>query len=374
MVYRKAAAWWLVFVLLGVVPAAAAFKYVEVGQKAPGFDLEALDGKRVRLEDRLGAKALAVVFWATWSPRSRPLLDDLQKLYESRRDKGFEVIAINVDHEAIDAETRKNIEEMARGWEFTVLLDDGLSTYYAYGVVATPSLALLDGTGTIRFTRAGYSTAARLEIREAVDGLLGLSEEKARRVAVRKRDYVPPKKATLHFQKAQILIRRGMARKAVRDLERAVRLDPNWAAPRVLLARIYLEQSGRRPSRLAKAEKLLREARKIQPNHLQTLTLLAEVLVREEKYGEALEAAEQAVALEEGYTPAWLAKARSLRALGRHREASEAIDRAWELDPRNPYVLREKGELAAARQDWEEAAGWFRKAVEAAWRAAGAEG
>ncbi|GAB6063234.1 redoxin family protein [Deferrisoma palaeochoriense] len=355
-------------VLLAVAPAAAAFKYVEVGQKAPEFTLKTLDGSEIRLADKVGAKALAVVFWATWSPRSKELLEDLAKVYAERHDKGFEVVAVNVDHEHLDAETRAAVEQAAKGLPFPVVVDEGLATYYAYGVVATPSVALLDDSGTVRYAFASYSTATKTDLKEAVDALLGIAPEASARVAVKKRDYVPPKKATLHYQKAQVLIQRGMARKAVRDLEKAAELDPKWADPRVLLARIYVEESRKNPAFIEKAEAVLREAREIQPKHLQTLGLLAEVLEAREKHDEALAVAEEALAIEPAYTPALVVKARSLRALGRHDEAAKAIDAALELDPRNPRVLAEKGEIAAAQGRWDEAAASFRQAVELAWR------
>lgn len=358
-------------VLLAVAPAAAAFKYVEVGQKAPDFALKTLDGQEVRLSDRVGPKALAVVFWATWSARSKPLLADLAELYRQRKDQGFEVIAVNVDHEQLEGEARAAVEAAAKDLPFPVVVDEGLATYYAYGVVATPSLALLDEGGTVRYALASYSTAAKRDLRDAVDALLGIHEEAAPRFAVKKRDYVPPKKATLHYQKAQVLIRRGMARKAIRDLERAAKIDPKWAEPRVLLARIYLERAAKRPRYLEKAEAVLREAREIQPRHVQTVGLLAEVLEARGKHDEALAAAEEALGFEPAYTPALVVKARALRSLGRPDEAARAVDAALELDPRNPRVLAEKGEVAAALGRWEEAAGAFRRAVELAWKARG---
>ncbi len=371
---RKAVWWVFLWVLLGVAPAAAAFKYVEVGQKAPDFTLRTLDGREVSLRGELGAKALAVVFWATWSPRSRTMLGDLQELLDERGAQGFRVLAVNVDHEEIDPQTLGTIEQWAEAWSFPVLLDTGLATYYAYGVVATPSLALLDESGTVRFVRASYSSSAKLEIREAVDALLGITPAETGRVAVAKRSYVPPKKATLHYQKALVLVRRGMERKAVRDLEQAARLDPNWPEPRVLLARIYIHQARRRPSRLARAEKVLREAREIRPGHVQTLALLARVLDEQGKHDEALRVADEALGVDDAYTPALVVKARALRILGRSEDALRVIDRAMELDPRSPEVFAERGEVAAAQGRWQAAAEALRRAVELAWQARGGEG
>ncbi len=366
MIVRRIAAWLMVVGFLAVAPAAAAFKYVETGQEAPEFTAPDLSGAPVTSAPEPGDKAVAVVFWATWSPRSRAILDDLEKLYTEYRDLGFRVVAVNVDHEHLDDETRRAVEQAARAWSFPVVVDDGLAVYYEYGVVATPSVAVVDADGIVRFTRASYSTAAHLELREAVEGVLGVKPEAAARVAIKKRDYVPPKKATLHYQKAQILIRRGMAKKAVRDLAKAARLDPNWPEPRVLMARLYLGPARGKPGALERAEAALREARKARPEHVQTLALLAEVLVARGNHDEALAVAGDALAIEPAYTPALLARARSYRALGRVAEAEADVAAALEVDPRNPRVFFEKGEVAAARGDWQDAADAFRKAVELA--------
>ena len=82
-----AAAW------CAVPPAAAAFKYVEVGQAAPDFSLESTAGTQVQLQEMVtDGKATAVAFWALWSPRSKPMLDDLEKLLATHRDQGFRVL------------------------------------------------------------------------------------------------------------------------------------------------------------------------------------------------------------------------------------------------------------------------------------------
>lgn len=371
---RRAAVLLVSALLLLVPPAAAAFKHVEVGAKAPAFTLRDLGGQEVALESRLGPKALAVVFWATWSPRSRTLLDDLEALYGERKGQGFEILAVNVDHEHLGAEDRRAVEEMASGWSFPILVDEGLATYSAYGVVATPSVAVLDAAGEIRYARASYSTGTREDLREAVEALLGIADEAKLRAVAQKRDYVPPKKATLHYQKAEVLVGRGMARRAVRDLEEAAALDPRWAEPRVLLARVYLSEERGNAASLARAETLLQEAVGLQPRHLRAQALLAEVRGALGKFADALRAAEETLALEPGYTPAILVRAKSLRALGRLDEARRALEDALEADPRNPAVFAELGEILATHGQWREAGEALRRAVEMALEARSGEG
>lgn len=371
---RRAAVLLVSALLLLVPPAAAAFKSVEVGDRAPGFVLRDLGGQEVSLEARVGPRALAVVFWATWSPRSRALLDDMEGFYRERKEQGLEVLAVNVDHEHLSPEDRRAVEGMAAGWSFPVLVDEGLATYSAYGVVATPSVALLDERGEIRYARASYATGAREDLREAVDALLGIADEAKLRTVAQQREYVPPKRATLHYQKAQVLVGRGMARRAVRDLEEAAALDPRWAEPRVLLARVYWSEERGNPSALARAEGLLQEAVGLQPRYLRAQALLAEVRGALGKFEEALRSSEETLALEPGYTPAILVRAKSLRALGRLEEAQQALDEAMAADPHNPTVFAERGEVLAAHGRWREAGEILRRAVEMALGARGEEG
>ncbi len=355
---------WALAVLVGLggAPAAAAFKYVEEGQVAPEFTLPTLAGETVRLKDRLGSKALAVVFWASWSPRSEAMLDGLEELLKLRGPQGFSVLAVNVEHEVLTAADRDAIAALAARWSFPVLLDDGLETYSRYGVMATPTLALLDAGGVLRYTRASYSSSAAVDIRGAVDELLGVGPEgRDVRAVAKRRDYIPPKKATLHYQKGVVLVERGMGRRAVRDLEQAAELDPAWAEPRVLLGRIFLAEG-----EVAKAEGALRQAKAIQPRHLPTLGALAGILGVLGRHGEAVALAEEALGVEPGYVPAQLVKARGLRALGRRDEAKRVVEEALELDPRSPALLAERGELAAAGGDDRGAAEALRRAVEAA--------
>lgn len=354
----------LVLLLLAVVPAAAAFKYVEVGHQAPEFTLSDLAGQPVSLSDKVGTKSLALVFWATWSPRSEPLLRDLNKLYGKYKKQGFEVVTVNVEHETFSAEDRTAIEAMAAKWDFPVLLDEGLATYYLYGTVATPSLALIDETGVVRYVRASYSTSAKMEIQDAVESMLGIEQEAQQVSTIKKRDYVPVKTATRRYQKAQMLIKRGMDRKAVRDLEYAAKADPNWIDPRLSLARIYLDQSHKKPKQLEKAEVVLREAREIQPDHLFTLAGLAAVLVRLKRPEEALELADEALAVQDDFPPAMQAKAQALRSLGRLDQAQTLIDGALEINPQSAGLHREKGEVLAAAGQLEQAAASLRTAAE----------
>src|ERR1700740_2946401 len=76
---------------------------VGVGEAAPGFSLASAKGDTVAL-DRLKGQVVYVDFWASWCgpcKRSFPWMNELAERYG---DKGFTVVAVNVDKKREDAE------------------------------------------------------------------------------------------------------------------------------------------------------------------------------------------------------------------------------------------------------------------------------
>ena len=120
----------------------AAFKRVAVGEKPPPFELNSLDGKPVSSGDIFGKDVTVVVFWATWSPRSSEILADLERLRQDLGETPFRVLAINAERERLLTADQKAISGLVKdlGLTSTILVDDGLVTYNAYGVMALQSL------------------------------------------------------------------------------------------------------------------------------------------------------------------------------------------------------------------------------------------
>src|SRR5690625_3213867 len=66
---------------------------IEVGDTAPNFTLETLDGEEVKLSDYRGQKVL-LNFWATWCPPCRAEMPDMQKYHEE--DDDAVILAVNL--------------------------------------------------------------------------------------------------------------------------------------------------------------------------------------------------------------------------------------------------------------------------------------
>ena len=127
------------------------------GDAPPPFALPDLAGKLVG-SDALAGGASVVLFWSTWSPRSAEMFDDFKRHAAAYAGKGLKIVAINIDGENLGAAQKAAIREYAAARElpFPVLLDEGLTTFSAWGVMAHPTEVVLDAGGRIVYVLPGY--------------------------------------------------------------------------------------------------------------------------------------------------------------------------------------------------------------------------
>lgn len=121
----------------------------EVGQAAPDFTLETLDGDPVTLRDLRGFVVL-LDFWASWCPPCRMTMPHLELLRTQFEDDGLLIVAVNLD--PVEADAREYIEE--NGYtKFTVLrgsLAEAQTIRELYEVEGIPHTFIIDRQGIIR--------------------------------------------------------------------------------------------------------------------------------------------------------------------------------------------------------------------------------
>ncbi|MDR3122900.1 MAG: TlpA family protein disulfide reductase [Treponema sp.] len=112
----------------------------------PLFDVsvELLDGTTLRLSDLQG-KAVFLNFWATWCGPCRMEMPSMEALYRRLRDRGFEILAVNVRENRKDAAAF--MDEM--GLSFPAALDGRGDIAAIYGIEAFPTTYLIDRNGGI---------------------------------------------------------------------------------------------------------------------------------------------------------------------------------------------------------------------------------
>jgi thiol-disulfide isomerase/thioredoxin len=113
-------------------------------------------------------KVLYVDFWASWCApcvRAFPFLNGLEREF---RDRGLQVVGINVDERAGDA-----VEFLRRyRASFAVARDSGGACPRAFGVVGMPSSYLIDRRGVIREVHVGFRDSDAAARRAQVERLL----------------------------------------------------------------------------------------------------------------------------------------------------------------------------------------------------------
>jgi tetratricopeptide (TPR) repeat protein len=354
-----------VAIMLFAIPqAGAAFKYLKVGMEVPEFALKSLEGQEYTSAQLKGQPATLVVFFATWSPRSTPALEDAQKLYAQYADKGFKVLAVNVNRLSLGPEDRRQITDLKESLKLTVpvVVDANLETYSAFGVVATPSTAVLDAEGKIVHEAASYLRSTGDDIRQAVEILLGVREAPKAEAVAAKPVFKPDSKALRHYNFGRTMYQRGNRDKAMEQLELAAAADPKYAAPRVFLGQLLLAKKD--PKSLERAAEQFQAAVALAPDDVTALTGSGEALLELGKVDEARAAFEKAVAIDATYTPALSNLALVLARQGQAADAEAKFKAALELNPLDAGTYYRRGQGEAAGGNLKGAAADMRRAVE----------
>jgi cytochrome c-type biogenesis protein len=123
---------------------------LKIGQRAPDFTTQTLDGQPVTLSDYRGQVVL-LNFWATWCGPCRQEMPDFQTIYDLYRSQGFVVLAVNnTSTERSVDDVRAYVEDM--GVKFPILLDqsgDLNDTLYRSAIPGYPTSLLIDANGVI---------------------------------------------------------------------------------------------------------------------------------------------------------------------------------------------------------------------------------
>ncbi len=117
------------------------------------FALRTLNGEHKALRDFLNRATLVTFFFPTCSYCNGEM-PSLQKLYETYRDRGFSMVAINIVSEQ---------DSMVAGWQathhytFPVLVGAKLGPLQkSYDIRTTPTHFLLDAKGEVILKQTGY--------------------------------------------------------------------------------------------------------------------------------------------------------------------------------------------------------------------------
>jgi peroxiredoxin len=264
--------------------AAAAFKNIKVGDQALPVQLEDLQGQEHSLAKYRESKAVLLFFWATWSQRSLTELADLEKFQAEYSDKGLKILAVNVENQAMDDADLRQIQSVLEENEisYTVLIDQGLKTYNDWGVIATPTTAIITSDGLVTFDLSSYPSSAYFDMEVAIQKALGLYVEEVVDEDA-KPAYVPVREALLHLGMGKRHAEKGFMTKALPELEKAAVADSGWAEPHMYLGFVHFRMEDGE-----KADASLEKAAQLDPERVEIHWLRGYLLVAEEKVDDAI--------------------------------------------------------------------------------------
>ena len=120
-----------------------------VGDAAPEFQLQQVNGQTISLEDLRGHPAV-IIFWTSWCPICKAEASEFNRLARRHRASGIRVLGINIQES--EKRTRAGIKDF--GIRYPVARDTDASVARRYQVVATPTVIFLDAEGVIKYRGA----------------------------------------------------------------------------------------------------------------------------------------------------------------------------------------------------------------------------
>ncbi|WP_188205902.1 redoxin domain-containing protein [Alkalibacillus aidingensis] len=123
---------------------------VEVGDQAPNFKLDTLDGQTIELSDFKGKKVF-INFWATWCAPCRAEMPHMQDIHEEYGDEVV-ILAVNATGQETSVDT---VQEFVDELELTfpILMDDTSEVNVRYQALSLPTTYFVNTEGVVQIPR-----------------------------------------------------------------------------------------------------------------------------------------------------------------------------------------------------------------------------
>lgn len=140
----------------------------ELGERLPAFSLNSLDGSVFSFPD--DKHIVILYFWATFCDTCREEAEDMNIVYNTFKDKGVVIYAIN-----IEPGNRDGIMEFVKryGWEFPVLLDPDNKVGKSFRITGVPETLIAGKDGRLAIPRIiGHANWASPSFRKSIEELI----------------------------------------------------------------------------------------------------------------------------------------------------------------------------------------------------------
>jgi tetratricopeptide (TPR) repeat protein len=170
---------------------------------------------------------------------------------------------------------------------------------------------------------------------------------------------IAPNDPVVHRQLARAALAGGNRRRAKNAYWKAITEDPDYAAARVELGEILIDEGA-----YAEAEGEIRRALALMPTYTEASLVLASLLGRQGKTRETINLVAEVLESEPYNLEALVMLGEALAKEGRHRDAEQAFWRVLHFDPDRPVALFRLGELSAESGRYKEALKHWRRLFE----------
>jgi peroxiredoxin len=152
----------------GKISAQGVAEGTAVGNLAPNFGIQSMDGQSVFLNQFRGHPVL-LNFWTTWCPSCKaemPLIQSVS-MDKTLADKGLEVLTVDLGENLNTVESFKK----SNNYTFNTLLDTQQIVADLYNVWSIPTTFFIDKNGVIKNVRIG-AFASESEVRSYLSVLI----------------------------------------------------------------------------------------------------------------------------------------------------------------------------------------------------------
>ncbi|HEX6910758.1 MAG TPA: TlpA disulfide reductase family protein [Longimicrobium sp.] len=139
---------------------------VRVGQAAPAYAAETLDGERGALSQMRGKPVLLNV-WATWCHPCRQEVPALEQLHRAYGPRGLQVIGVSIDQGDQEQGIREFMHEF--GASYPVWLDPDGEVATVFSTMGVPNTFLIGPDGQVLWKHVGPVKADDAELRRLIE-------------------------------------------------------------------------------------------------------------------------------------------------------------------------------------------------------------